>query len=211
MDSVRRADRQWSLGAQGMKSVPQFKRDGAWLWIEAAYAILVEEGHRGLTIERLTTVTGKTRGSFYHHFGSADGFTARLLDDWREQHTERIARIAATDLEPSNRRALVHREAVRLDARIDIAIRRWAGADDKVLAACQGVDRRRMDVLVRDIVALAEAKGRVLPPVEVEMLARLEYAAFIGGQMLAPDGKLDALPDIGALYDRMLNAFLERR
>jgi len=194
-----------------MESVPQFKGDGAWLWVEAAYAILVEEGHRGLTIERLTTVTGKTRGSFYHHFGSADGFTARLLDDWREQHTERIARLAATDLEPSNRRALVHREAIRLDARIDIAIRRWAGADEKVLAACQGVDRRRMDVLVRDIVALAEAKGRVLPPVEVEMLARLEYAAFIGGQMLASDGKLDALPDIGALYDRMLDAFLERR
>jgi len=194
-----------------MKPAPQFRREGAGLWIEAAYAILVQEGHRGLTIERLTTFTGKTRGSFYHHFGSVDIFTTRLLDDWREQNTERIARLAAADSEPSNRRALVHREAVRLDVRIEIAIRRWAGADGKVLGACQGVDRRRMAVLVRDIVALALTKGCTLRPREAEMLAWIEYAAFVGGQMLAPDGRLDALPDIGPLYDRMLDAFLERQ
>ncbi len=194
-----------------MKSAPQFKREGAGRWIEAAYAILIREGHTGLTIERLTTATGKTRGSFYHHFGSVDGFTIRLLDDWREQHTERIARLSATDPEPSSRRTRVHREAVRLDARIEIAIRRWAGADGKVLDACQAVDRRRMDVLVRDLVALAETKGRPLLPGEAELLARLEYAAFLGEQLLAPEGKLDALPDIGVVYDAMLDAFLERR
>ncbi len=194
-----------------MKAAVHFKREGAGLWIEAAYAILVQEGHKGLTIERLTTVTGKTRGSFYHHFGSVDGFTTRLLDDWREQNTERIARLAATDPEPSSRRALVHREAVRLDARIEIAIRRWAGADGEVLGACQAVDRRRMDMLVRDLVALAVNKGCTLRVGEAELLARLEYAAFVGGQMLAPEGKLAALPDIGSLYDEMLDAFLERQ
>jgi len=193
-----------------MKPQPLFTRAGAALWIEAAYTILAEEGHRELTIERLTAVTGKTRGSFYHHFGSVDGFTTRVLDDWREQNTERIARIAVTDPEPSGRRALVHREAVRLDARIEIAIRRWAGADGKVLGVCQGVDRRRMDVLVRDLVALAHSKGRTLLPDEAEKLARLEYAAFIGAQMLAPEGRLDALPDIGPLYEEMLHAYLER-
>jgi hypothetical protein len=68
-----------------------------------------------------------------------------------------------------------------------------------------------MDVLVRDLVALAETKGRPLLPGEAELLARLEYAAFLGEQLLAPEGKLDALPDIGVVYDEMLDAFLERR
>ena len=68
-----------------------------------------------------------------------------------------------------------------------------------------------MDVLLRNVVALAETKGSKLLPAEAEMLARIEYAAFIGGQMLAPEGKLDALPDIGPLYDEMLNALLDRR
>jgi AcrR family transcriptional regulator len=194
-----------------MKPAPRFKREGAGLWIEAAYAVLAQEGHASLTIERLTTLTGKTRGSFYHHFGSLDGFITRFLDDWREQNTERIIRLAEADPEPSRRRAVVHREAVRADTRIEIAIRRWAGADGKVLAACHEVDRRRIDVLRRDVVALAEARGSELGADEAERLAWFEYAAFVGGQMLAPEGKLDALPDIGSLYDDMLDAFLGRR
>ena len=194
-----------------MKAAPRFKREGAGLWIEGAYAILAEEGHIGLTIERLATFTGKTRGSFYHHFGSLDGFITRFLDDWREQNTERIIRLAETDPEPSNRRAVVHREAVGADARLEIAIRRWAGADGKVLAACHEVDRRRMEVLCRDVVALAEAKGRELLAGEAEMIAWFEYAAFVGLQMLAPEGAIDALPNIRSLYEEMLNAFLERR
>ncbi|MBA3324339.1 MAG: TetR/AcrR family transcriptional regulator [Rhodobacteraceae bacterium] len=192
-----------------MKPAPRFRRGGPDLWIEAAYAILAQEGHAGLTIEQLTTRTGKTRGSFYHHFGSIDGFVSQLLVDWRERNTERIARLAERDPEPGARRTLFHREALRLDARVEIAIRNWAGTDRRVLGACSEVDRRRMDVLIRDLVALAERNGRELPPSEAEMLARIEYAAFVGAQMLAPEGKLDALPDIGRLYDEMLIVFLK--
>lgn len=194
-----------------MKPAPLFRRGGPDLWIEAAYAILAQEGHSGLTIEQLTTRTGKTRGSFYHHFGNIDGFVSQLLVDWRERNTERIARLAERDPEPGARRTLIHNEALRLDARIEIAIRNWAGTDRRVLSACSEVDRRRMDVLIRDLVALAETNGRELPPGEAEMLARVEYAAFVGAQMLAPEGKLDALPDIGRLYDEMLIVFLKHR
>ncbi|OJG00165.1 hypothetical protein AX760_25555 [Pararhizobium antarcticum] len=133
-----------------MKPAPRFKRGGPGLWIEAAYVILAQDGHEALTIEQLTTRTEKTRGSFYHHFGSIDGFVSRLLADWRERNTERIVRLAECDPEPGARRTLIHHEALRLDARIEIAIRNWAGTDRRVLGACSDVDRRRMDVLTRD-------------------------------------------------------------
>jgi len=194
-----------------MKPAPRFRRDGPDLWIESAYAILSREGHLGLTIEQLTTRTGKTRGSFYHHFGSMDGFVSQLLADWREGNTERLARLAELDPEPSVRRALIHGEAMRLDARVEIAIRNWAGTDHRVRDASSEVDRRRLEVLIRDLVDLAEKSGSNLPPRDAEMLARLEYATFLGAQLLAPDGKLDALTDIGRLYDEMLMVFLKNR
>lgn len=194
-----------------MKPAPRFSRDGPDLWIEAAYAILSREGHVGLTIEQLTTRTGKTRGSFYHHFGSMDGFISQLLADWCDRNTERIAHLAEVNPEPHARRALIHGEAMRLDARVEIAIRNWAGTDRRVLDASSDVDRRRMEVLIRDLVALAEKKGRELSLREAEMLALIEYAAFVGAQLLAPEGKLDALPDIGKLYDEILMVFLKHR
>ena len=68
-----------------------------------------------------------------------------------------------------------------------------------------------MDVLTRDVVALAKKYARELLPREAEMLALIEYAACVGAQLLAPAGKLDALPDIGHLYDEMLVVFLKHR
>ena len=199
------------MGPSRMKPAPRFRRDGPDLWIEAAYAILSREGHLGLTIEQLTTRTGKTRGSFYHHFGSMDGFVAQLLADWRESNTERIARLAELDPEPAARRALIHGEAMRLDARVEIAIRNWAGTNRRVLDASSDVDQRRLEVLIRDVVALSEKNGSNLPPRESEMLARLEYATFVGAQLLAFEGKLDAVTEIGGLYDEMLLVFLKHR
>ncbi len=192
-----------------MKPAPRFRRDGPDLWIEAAYAILAHEGHAGLTINQLTTRTGKTRGSCYHHFGSMDGFVSDLLADWRESNTERIARLAVLDPELGARRTFIHDAAMRLDKWVEIAIRIWAGTDRRVLDASRDVDRRRMEVLTYDLVALAEKYDRELSPREAEMLALIEYAAFVGAQMLAPEGKLDALPDIGRLYDEMLMVFLK--
>ncbi len=194
-----------------MKSAPRFKRDGVGPWIEAGYAILLQDGHRGLTIELLTQATCKTRGSFYHHFGSIDGFITHILNDWREQNTERIARLAEADPEPKDRRALVNGEALRIDPRIETAIRRWAGANNQVLDACKLVDDRRIDVLINDLVALTTASGKKLSLGEARLLAQLEYSAFVGAQILAPEGRLDTLHAIGPLYEKMLDAYLEHR
>jgi len=192
-----------------MKSDPKYQRNGAGLWIDTAHAILAKDGHGGLTIENLTVQTGKTRGSFYHHFGSHDAFISRLLDDWRQSNTERIAELIAKDHEPERRRTLLNREAGRLDAEVETAIRRWAGSNRTVAEVCRAVDERRLEVLAMELVALAESRGVQVTARQAEVLAFIDYAIFLGAQMLAPDGGLAALPEIGLVSEEMIGLYLQ--
>lgn len=184
---------------------------GPYPWIEAAYELLAQHGHSAVTIEQLTAQTSKTRGSFYHHFGNIEGFVGRLVADWRERNTERIVHLAAALHEPGARRSFVHREAVQLDVRVETALRIWAGLDPQVRAVCVDVDIRRMNVLSRHLADLAKGMGCDLSDLEAGMLARIEYAAFVGAQMLAPDTSRCALFELGKMYEDMLNAYLTHR
>ena len=42
-------------------------------------------------------------------------------------------------------------------------------------------------------------------------LAQIEYAAFVGGMLLASKGKSSLLFDLGPKYDDMLTAYLRNR
>ena len=52
-------------------------------WLKLAQDVLKSDGPAALTLERLTTAAGKTRGSFYHHFNSRDEFLRALMLDWQ--------------------------------------------------------------------------------------------------------------------------------
>ena len=194
-----------------MTEVEQRRQRGPDPWIEAAYLLLAEHGHSAVTIERLTATTAKTRGSFYHHFGSMETFVAGLIADWQERNTERIVRLAHATREPSQRRRILNREAGQLDARVETAFRIWAGVDPQVRAACDAVDDRRVSVLAQDLVEFARALECELPDREAMALAQIEYAAFVGGMLLASKGKSSLLFDLGPKYDDMLTAYLRNR
>ncbi len=55
--------------------------------VDEGYLILKEKGATGLTIESLTKLLNKTKGSFYHHIKSKDDFLTSLLADWEENQT----------------------------------------------------------------------------------------------------------------------------
>lgn len=194
-----------------MTEVEPHRQRGPDLWIEAAYLLLAEQGHSAVTIERLTATTAKTRGSFYHHFGSMETFVGRLVADWQERNTERIVRLAHAACEPGTRRHVLHREAVQLDARVETAFRIWAGLDPQVRAACDAVDDRRVSVLTQDLVEFARTLECDLPEREATALAQIEYAAFVGGLLLASKGRSDPPLDLGPKYDDMLIAYLRFR
>lgn len=180
-------------------------------WIEAAYDLLAAQGHAAVTIERLTATTEKTRGSFYHHFGSIEGFVKSLMADWQHRHTERIVRLAQSEADPAERRSVLQREVAQINASVETAIRIWAGVDAQVAVACHAVDDRRLTVLAQDLLAFAGSLNRDLSEQEATTLALIEYASLIGAQLLAAGGHDVSMTELGSRYDAMLTAYLNAR
>lgn len=67
-------------------------------WIKEAYAVFAKEGPRGLQVEQLARLVGKSKSSFYHHFVDVENFTQLLLD----YHYERSEWIAEQEQQCAN-------------------------------------------------------------------------------------------------------------
>jgi AcrR family transcriptional regulator len=138
-------------------------------WLEAGAAVLAGGGAAALTIERLCSLTGRTKGSFYHHFKAMGGFEEALLGHWKDANAERVE---AARRDERGRDAL-DGLALGLEAGLESAVRRWAAVNSVARRAVAEVDELRIAFLA------GEAGG--------DDPARLEYAAFLGLLELAPD------------------------
>lgn len=145
-------------------------------WVTAGLRILREEGHGRLTIDRLCSVLGKTKGSFYHHFPDLDALHGALLEAWVETLTEQPIALSRAESEPQRRGARLDDVTLALDHRLDREMRVWGMQDRRVHEAVKAVDERRVDYLEE----LHRAAGRCKP----RELAELEYATFVGAQHL---------------------------
>jgi AcrR family transcriptional regulator len=61
-------------------------------WVQAATAMLVNQGVDAVRVDVLARQLGVTRGSFYWHFKDRDHLLRALLQAWREQTTEILTR-----------------------------------------------------------------------------------------------------------------------
>ncbi|WP_137940039.1 TetR/AcrR family transcriptional regulator [Chitinivorax sp. B] len=118
-------------------------------WLVLGYSLLREQGHTALTIDTLCQIAGRTKGSFYHHHGSMQGFKQALLDKWRADHTDRLINETNAYAQPAKRRQVLDSLALQLDARLECAIRNWAAHDPLALEAMQQVDTQRIDYAAR--------------------------------------------------------------
>jgi AcrR family transcriptional regulator len=80
---------------------PEESRDAT---IEAARALLVEEGPQAVTLKAVATRVGRTHANLLHHFGSAAGLQRALIEHLADTITAQIAaaarRARATDQDP---------------------------------------------------------------------------------------------------------------
>jgi AcrR family transcriptional regulator len=146
-------------------------------WLDAGIDLLREEGEAALTIDRLCKKLGKTKGSFYHHFADADAFADALLAEWRASLTTRI--IVAVEQKQNRQRALAE-EARRIDQRLELAIRAWGLRDKRARKAIEEVDQRRIEYM-EELWSERTTRARA------KVLARVEYAAFVGALQIYPD------------------------
>ncbi|MEJ2862935.1 TetR/AcrR family transcriptional regulator [Actinomycetospora flava] len=160
-------------------------------YFDQALRLLAREGRNGLRIGRLCTAVGVTSGSFYHHFGSWEGFVAALLEHWEREEVGRIVELVHASDDPVERVTLMKHLALTIPHEAETAIRAWATIDPVVGAAQRAVDRGRVQALA-DVLVPVVADVRVR-----ERLAALGIAVLAGHQQIAGvvDVELSALLD----------------
>lgn len=152
--------------------------------------VLVEAGHAGLTIERLCKATGKTKGSFYHHFANIEAFRHRLLEHWQATHTQEL--IAATSgEEPTAALRSLARLTAQLPYAREAAFRVWANRDPQAATLVALVDQARVGHVAWLLQRLGHSEA------EAHELAWFEYALFVGmAQLGLPTDQRRRLRDL---------------
>ena len=66
-------------------------------WIEKSYALVAKNGFESLNVNLISRTVGKSKSSFYHHFGDLELFNMALLDYHVNQMNDFSAKIDACD------------------------------------------------------------------------------------------------------------------
>jgi AcrR family transcriptional regulator len=148
-------------------------------YFDQALRLLAREGRNGLRIGRLCAGLGVTSGSFYHHFGSWEGFVSALLAHWEREEVGRIVELVNASDDPVERVTRMKYLALTVPHEAETAIRAWATVDPTVEATQRAVDRGRLRALA-DVLApvVADTDQR-------ERLAALGVAVLAGHQQIA--------------------------
>jgi AcrR family transcriptional regulator len=119
-------------------------------WIDAATAVLVDQGIDHVRVDVLATQLNVTRGSFYWHFRDREDLLRRVLQAWSERATDLLTRrLETAHADPrAQLRDVISlpfrgRAAARA-ARIELAIRAWARRDDMARQAVDAADSARI-------------------------------------------------------------------
>lgn len=154
------------------------RKDARSVWLEEGLNILTAKGPASLTIENLTNATGKTKGSFYHHFSSREQYIEQLFE-YHEKAT--IDEVIEDTSQGNDHRAQFRRLAelaFRISSDLELVIRAWALYDPKVRAFMDRMDKRRLEH-VKNL-----HTGAGLGADKAQALAYRDYAIFLGLQQL---------------------------
>ena len=121
------------------------------IWLETAYASLVEGGVEAVRIQPLARKLKLSRTSFYWFFKDREELLAALVTRWRAKNTENLigrSRAYAETLVEAMLNVFdcwLDREL--FDAQFEFAIRSWALQSPEILKEVQEADRLRLEAL----------------------------------------------------------------
>lgn len=132
-------------------------------FLARALEVLSEEGEGKLRIDRLVSVLGVTKGSFYWHFKDRADFVHSLARYWAKTSTDIVVSFLATAPEdPAGRLRAIIGLVIRRDlTRWDLAMRSWATHETEVAAIVREVDQTRLKT-VRGLFQRIGFEGREL-------------------------------------------------
>ena len=121
------------------------------VWLDAAYALLVEGGVEAVKVMPLAAKLGLSRTSFYWHFADREALLAGLIARWQSQNTANlIARTqapAATIAEAMLNVNDCWITPALFDSRMEFAIRTWALTDPALAEVLRQADAVRVQAL----------------------------------------------------------------
>ena len=171
-------------------------------YFAAARDLMADGDPRKVTIDAMCKRIGTTSGSFYHHFGSLDGFVDALAADWSERAVTAMREaIAGISNVPGTRR-LVNEGLLLQHHQTEAAFRAWGRTNAAMRRAVERVDEARFEASRTMVAAL----NPELTPEEVEVCAQISVLILIGAQAHDPDTaakvSATALASFAALVER---------
>lgn len=121
---------------------------GPALWLDAAYALLLEGGVEAVKIMPLAQRVGQSRTSFYWHFKDRKALLEALVQRWEALNTDQLvarAQAYADDICEACFNLFDCWLDTRLfDTELELAIRAWANADAKLKQRVDSADAQRL-------------------------------------------------------------------
>ena len=170
-------------------------------WLRIGLTQLAGKGAHGLSLEAMCAAADKTRGSFYHHFTDHDAFIEALMDHWLSENTIKVINRLGTSEPISHRREALNRIVAAFDHNIEVAVRRFAAANDTAQGVVHRADQARLDYL-----ELLLSSGSAEPAANLRMLVEIEYAMFVGYQTLFPNEAPEKYEAVGRMMDAMIGS-----
>jgi AcrR family transcriptional regulator len=168
--------------------------------------LLASGGVGAVTIARLCTALGVTKGSFYHHFRNVEDFRHQLLTHWSSERERQVLVAASQVSNPLERLDVLRQFAVALHHEAEAAIRMWSRTDAEAWAVREKVDAARE----RTIADAYRDAG--IADEHAVLLGRAAVAALIGAQHRSRTTDRAALDEIfGRLHDMAMAAYAPRR
>ncbi|MEP5730429.1 MAG: TetR/AcrR family transcriptional regulator [Sulfitobacter sp.] len=154
----------------------RFRRED---WLELGLNRLGEGGPEVLKIHDLCAAAGRTIGSFYHHFKDMDVFLNELGKYWRKTHTDNVIQTVNALDNPNDQASRLAAIASQLNTLSDLGMRRLGEHRPDIQMLVTQVDQER----IRYLADMYQRRFDV-PYDDARTLAELEYAAFVGTQVI---------------------------
>jgi AcrR family transcriptional regulator len=173
-------------------------------YFDTGLEVLAELGFKGVNIGVLCRRLGVTSGSFYHHFGSWQGFVDELLEHWENRQVLILRTLNFNQGNPDDDIRAMSDLASGLHHSAEAAIRAWAANDESVNLALKRVDESRRRTVHKAI------KGVVGDEETATVVTSLGMAMLIGYQQIAKSGEDVSLDKLLTEYARLIYSHARR-
>lgn len=148
------------------------------LWLEEGFKILEDTGPGALTIDNLVIKTGKTKGSFYHHFKNRNEYIKALMIHYETKGTVDIFQEVDKETEEAAQVKKLTELVFQISSRLELVIRAWALYDPVVKAFQDRIDLRRLELLKNIYLASSEDAS------QAQIKALRNYSIYTGLQQV---------------------------